>query len=150
MSTVTGNYKYGIETAPLRFTSAEPIGVFRSDFANYQASCKEFMDAAKLHVYENPEADQIEYMIHCGWLAHQIEAGVRLIVFAKNYELAGIDKQIQMVQEQVDDYIARMHMWHGAVKEQTDLPKALLQGFADEEAGRVNEITDSQFDAPNV
>jgi hypothetical protein len=126
----------------LRFptkTKPTPQEAFDEAVQEYLAEVAEFETQSKQGLYDNPEAAEVEYRIHCAWLAHLIETGQLLVLYAHQEGLSGDGTALKLVQEKINVCIHRIHDWHGAPGTHVDEPPSFKQAMDEVARGEVED-----------
>ena len=132
-------FPYRLHAEP-QFQKVDPKLQFQKDFVAYQQGCNEFAIASAECVYDNPDADQSLYRVHCYHLATLIAAGQLILGEVDEAQLEGVEAETAMIQKTVDGLIATMHDWHGAPGSHVDEPGDFAQAMSEADKGLVKPL----------
>jgi hypothetical protein len=130
------NYRYAVE-------EEDSKSKFEKQFADFLRECADFESASKRYVYESKEeVPQASFRVHCGWLA-QLISQAQTMIFLNHPLLAehpDLEFQFKLLQQKTDDFIARLHDWHGPPGTHSDEPGTFKAAFSEFQAGQVEEL----------
>lgn len=116
---------------------------FEMAFAEWIEELPEFDSVAKERLYENHDFTSFDLRWHRLLLGKLIASGEHLAIDSfelvqKGFLSAGEqENRLRLIDEHLHKLTKRMHDWHGAPEDQSDIPAELHQSFLEARAGDV-------------
>ena len=124
----------------------DDVSKLKKDYAVWVERVAVTQDAAAKQLYDNPDSCPIQLRFHLQNFAALLSRGQLMVL--KAYDLSSRGEapgdffadEIDNIDRLVPSLVDRLHMWHGSIDSQHDIPDSLKQAFKEVESGDVIEF----------